>query len=53
MNSLIVRLWPVKRHSTASDVATTIPNWPMRFISIIMWEISGNSHKTVAVVAVW
>lgn len=38
-------------HSTASHVATIIPIWPMRCISIVMWEISGNSHKAVAVVA--
>jgi hypothetical protein len=51
MNLLIVRLWPVILHSTASHVATIIPIWPMRCVSIVMWEISGNSQKAVAVVA--
>jgi hypothetical protein len=35
MNLLIVRLWPVVLHSTASHVATIIPIWPMRCISIV------------------
>lgn len=36
------------QHNTASHVATTIPIWPM---CIVMWDIGGNSHKMVAVVA--
>jgi hypothetical protein len=50
MNSLIVRLWPVILHSTASHVATIIKIWPMRCISIVTSGISGNSDKAVAVV---
>jgi hypothetical protein len=38
MNLLIVRLWPVILHSTAFHVATIIIIWPMRCISIVMWE---------------
>jgi hypothetical protein len=40
LDELIVRLWPVILHSTASHVATVIPIWPMRCISIVLWEIS-------------
>jgi hypothetical protein len=39
MNLLIVRLWPVVLHSTASHVAAIIPIRPMRCISIVMWKI--------------